>query len=204
MIEVGIISEVQGKRVRVSIGSMVTDFLPVMQFANSFAVHWKPLRVGEQCLIIPIRGELNSGVVIRSLSYDDFDFSHTKEDEEFVKFEDGTTLLYNTSSSTLEVLNPKDMNIVCSNSVNIIAKDVNITATTTTIKSPNINLLGNTLIQGTISTMGTDGKAGNFSINGDLDISQSLTTGTNAKIGGTISDIRGDLTNHTNDGYSRD
>ena len=68
----------------------------------------------------------------------------------------------------------------------IVAPTVDIESTTTTIKSTKINLLGQTLIDGT------------------LDITQNLSTGGNAKIGGSITDSRGDLTNHTNAGYGRD
>ena len=52
MIEVGIISEVRDDRAKVAIGSMVTDFLPVFQaHANSYAVSFSPIRVGEQVLL---------------------------------------------------------------------------------------------------------------------------------------------------------
>ncbi|MBE2985452.1 phage baseplate assembly protein V, partial [Campylobacter sp. RM6883] len=46
--------------------------------------------------------------------------------------------------------------------------------------------------------------SGSFSINGDVNITGSITTGGNASFGGSISDSRGDLTNHTNNGLARD
>ena len=46
-IEVATISEVRGDKARVAVGSMVTDFLPVLQaFSNSFAVSFSPIRAG--------------------------------------------------------------------------------------------------------------------------------------------------------------
>ena len=89
-------------------------------------------------------------------------------------------------------------------SAKIVAPTVDIESTTTTIKSTNINLLGQTLIQGGITTRGAGGGAGTFSIDGTLDITQNLSTGGNASIGGSISDSKGDLTNHSNEGYGRD
>lgn len=212
MNELGIVSEVQGKKVRVAIGSMVTDFLPVMQTANSFSRHWKPLRVGEECVVLPIRGDLNSGVVLRGIFYADFETPHTKEDEEIVVFEDGASVSYNSSSSTLEILNQKVISVVCQNSVSVECKTANIktdnisieATSSATIKSPSISLIGNTNIQGGITTSGAGGGAGSFSMTGSLSISNSISAGGDATFGGSVSDSKGSLTNHTNNGYSRD
>ena len=84
------------------------------------------------------------------------------------------------------------------------AKNVKVEATDTQIKSPSIKLLGNTLIEGSINTAGAGGGSGSFEINGNVKITGSISTGGDAKFGGSVSDSRGDLTNHTNNGYARD
>lgn len=181
----------------------VTDFLPVIGFANSFARVFFPLRAGEQVLVISLFGDANKGFILRSI----FNKSckepdGASENKTIIEFEDGAILSYDTQSSTLEVLNQKTINVKVGVAVNvevgktvvinvgqsakIVAPTVDIESTTTTIKSTKINLLGQTLIDGT------------------LDITQELSTGGNAKIGGSITDSRGDLTNHTNAGYGRD
>jgi phage baseplate assembly protein V len=181
----------------------VTDFLPVIGFANSFARVFFPLRTGEQVLVISLFGDANKGFILRSI----FNKSCKEPDgasetKTIIEFEDGAILSYDTKSSTLEVLNQKNINVKVGVAVNvevgktvvinvgqsakIVAPTVDIESTTTTIKSTKINLLGQTLIDGT------------------LDITQNLSTGGNAKIGGSITDSRGDLTNHTNAGYGRD
>jgi phage baseplate assembly protein V len=181
----------------------VTDFLPVIGFANSFARVFFPLRTGEQVLVISLFGDANKGFILRSI----FNKSCKEPDgasetKTIIEFEDGAILSYDTKSSTLEVLNQKNINVKVGVAVNvevgktvvinvgqsakIVAPTVDIESTTTTIKSTKINLLGQTLIDGT------------------LDITQELSTGGNAKIGGSITDSRGDLTNHTNAGYGRD
>ena len=148
--EIGIISEVNGDRARVAIGDMVTDFLPVFQpLANSFAVSFTPIRVGEQVLVLPVRGELNAGVILRGI--------------------------YDTASSSLEISSPKQINIACENA-SLTAKSVTVKADDTTVQSGNIKLLGNTTIQGSISTAGSGGGSGSFAINGDLNITGSLKT----------------------------
>ena len=202
-IEVATISEVRGDKARVAVGSMVTDFLPVFQsFSNSFAVSFSPIRAGEQVLVLPVRGNLNSGVILRGL----YQSAHKEEPTDKkvrVSFEDGVSMSYDTASSTLEIAAPKQINITCENA-NLNAKNVTVTANDTVVKSPSIKLLGNTFIEGTINTAGDGGTSGSFEINGNVKITGSITTGGNANFGGSVRDGRGDLTNHTNNGAARD
>lgn len=203
MIEVGIISEVRDDRAKVAIGSMVTDFLPVFQaHANSYAVSFSPIRVGEQVLVLPVHDELNSGVVLRGLYQSSYKTDATDK-KVHISFEDGIKMSYDSSSSCLEISSPKLINITCDNA-NVKAKNVMVEASDTTIKSPSIKLLGNTLIEGAINTAGSGGGSGSFEINGDVKITGSITAGGNANFGGSVSDARGSLTDHTNNGLARD
>lgn len=203
MIEVGIISEVRADRAKVAIGSMVTDFLPVFQaHANSYAVSFSPIRVGEQVLVLPVHDELNSGVVLRGLYQSSYKTDATDK-KVHISFEDGIKMNYDSSSSCLEISSPKLINITCDNA-NVKAKNVMVEASDTTIKSPNIKLLGNTLIEGSINTAGSGGGSGSFEINGDVRITGSITAGGNANFGGSVRDGRGSLTDHTNNGLARD
>jgi len=202
-IEVATISEVRGDKARVAVGSMVTDFLPVFQsFSNSFAVSFSPIRAGEQVLVLPVRGNLNSGVILRGL----YQSAHKEEPTDKkvrVSFEDGVSMSYDTASSTLEIAAPKQINITCENA-NLNAKNVTVTANDTVVKSPSIKLLGNTFIEGAINTAGDGGTSGSFEINGNVKITGSITTEGDANFGGSVRDGRGDLTNHTNNGAARD
>ena len=203
MSEAGIISEVRGDKARVAVGSMVTDFLPVLQaFSNSFAVSFSPIRAGEQVLVLPVRGNLNSGVILRGL----YQSAHKEESTDKkvrVSFEDGVSMSYDTASSTLEIAAPKQINITCENA-NLNAKNVAVTANDTVVKSPNIKLLGDTFIEGAINTAGDGGASGSFEINGNVNIRGSIAASGNASFGGSVRDGRGDLTNHTNNGLARD
>ena len=203
MIEVGIISEVRDDRAKVAIGSMVTDFLPVFQaHANSYAVSFSPIRVGEQVLVLPVHDELNSGVVLRGL-YQSSHKTDATDKKVHISFEDGIKMSYDSSSSCLEISSPKLINITCDNA-NVKAKNVMVEASDTTIKSGDIKLLGNTLIEGAINTAGSGGGSGSFEINGDVRITGSITAGGDANFGGSVSDGRGNLSDHTNNGLARD
>ncbi|WP_297965059.1 phage baseplate assembly protein V [uncultured Campylobacter sp.] len=195
--EIGIVSEVNGDRARVAIGDMVTDFLPVFQpLANSFAISFAPIRVGEQVLVLPVRGELNAGLILRGIYQTTHKASPT-DTKIHVAFEDGVRMSYDTASSSLEISSPKQINIACENA-SLTAKSVNVKADDTTVQSGNIKLLGNTLIQGSISTAGSGGGSGSFKINGDVKVTGSL------KASGDISDGRASLSSHTNGGVARD
>ena len=195
--EIGIVSEVSGDRARVAIGPLVTDFLPVFQpFANSFATGFAPIRVGEQVLVLPVRGELNAGVILRGI-YQAAHKAAATDKKIHARFEDGVSFLYDTASSSLEISSPKQINITCENA-SLSAKSVNVKADDTTVQSGNIKLLGNTIIQGSITTSGSGGGSGSFEINGDVKVTGSL------KASGDISDGRGSLSSHTNGGVARD
>lgn len=204
MLEFGTIVETKVENnkalAKVNILGRVTDWLPILGSANSFKRSFSPARVKEQVAV------LDDLLILGSIFYQGCSEPAGNDKKEITEFEDGTTISYDTSSSTLEVLNPKDINILCSNSANITAKDINIEASaSTTIKSPITKILSSTiLLQGAITTAGKDGAVGTFKLKGALDISQALVTGGDASIGGIIKDARGDLTNHTNDGHGRD
>lgn len=202
---IGTICEVSENKslVRVEYLGTKTKLIPYVQNANSFKRTFSPPRVGEQAIVHQLRdGGLKYavGAIFNQGCREPDGSSQTKE---ITQYEDGTIISYDTSSSTLEILSPKQINITCDN-VNLTAKNVNVTAKNTTVKSPDIKLLGNTLIQGAISTSGDGGGSGNFEINGNVKITGSITAGGDASFGGSVSDARGNLTDHTNNGYVRD
>ncbi|EOJ0187063.1 phage baseplate assembly protein V, partial [Campylobacter jejuni] len=101
MNELGIICDIKDNKAKVAIGDMVTDFLSVFQsLANSYAVSFSPLRIGEQVLVIPVRGDLNSGVILRGLYQEKHRAKNIDENTFNIDFEDGTHLEYNSKSST--------------------------------------------------------------------------------------------------------
>ncbi|EAH9078665.1 phage baseplate assembly protein V [Campylobacter jejuni] len=198
MNELGIICDIKDNKAKVAIGEMVTDFLSVFQsMTNSYAVSFSPLRVGEQVLVIPVRGDLNSGVILRGLYQEKHKAKNTDINTFNVYFEDGTHLAYNTKTSTLKLDVVKDINITCVDKTTANQNDTLNTqnhttnANTITLNAPSINLNGNTQIAGAISTSGEGGASGTFSIKGNLNLIGNL------QVSGNITDSKGDLTNHT-------
>lgn len=185
----GKICEVKNELVRVDYLGTITPFIPYLQFANSYKRSFTPPRVGEQVMLVDFGG---AKIAIGSFLNSDFSTpSGASTTKEVSQYEDGTIISYDTSSSTLEITNPKVINIVVQNDINVTCKNANLTAQKTTIKSPSVQILGNTNIQGAITTSGDGGGSGEFSINGNLRIKGDLTTT------GNITDARGDLTGHS-------
>ncbi len=101
---VGTISEVVEAKalVRVTLLDRVTDFLPVLMFANSFKKHFIPPRVGEQVIVISPYGEASSGFVIRGIFNRGCREPELANDTtEVIEFEDGTVVMYDTKAKHL-------------------------------------------------------------------------------------------------------
>ncbi|ALV24557.1 phage baseplate assembly protein V [Campylobacter iguaniorum] len=201
MITLATICEVEESKslVKVNYQGTISKFIPYLQKANSYKQSFTPPRVGEQVILYECSNgnfKFCYGAICTKTNKEPNGSSHTKE---ITQYEDGTIISYDTSSSTLEVLNPKTLNLTVQNDINITCKSANITATDTTITSPSVIIKGNTTIQGSINTAGAGGGAGSITMNGTLNLSGDLV------VGGNISDSRGDLTGHSHsdtDGYT--
>lgn len=213
MLYLGKICEVSKEqdRVRVDYLGTITTFIPYLQTANSFKRYFIPPRVGEQVIILKIDGVKIAIGSVFNTQYPKP--SEANSQKEICEYEDGTILSYDTKTHTLEILNQSTINIIIKDSYNLNAKQsVNITTTnatinasnqitaqtntatitaqTTTINSPTIALNGN------ISTSGSNGSSGTFNIKGDMQITGNIIQSGNLSVSGTISDQKGDLTNH--------
>lgn len=178
----------------------VSSFLPVVSFANSFGRVFFPLRVNEQVLVISPFGNANSGFIIRSIfnrgcKEPDGSNEHTA----IVEFEDGTVISYDSKASNLKVDAVKSMNIIC--------KEATVTADTTTINSTSTHN-GDVTINGMLKVSKLIEGGDGLSIKGGAAVGgATFDCDINAKdinASGEITDSQGSVTNHTNNGYSRD
>lgn len=198
MNELGIICDIKDSKAKVAIGDMVTDFLNVFQMmSNSYAVSFSPLRVGEQVLVLPVRGDLNSGIILRGIYQNVHQPLNTDTKCYNICFEDGTQIMYDSSKSSLSVSVVDKIELSCKQAIlnadtaTTTCKQATLNAQSATINSPQINLNGNTTIAGSISTSGEGGSSGSFTIKGNMQLNGNLS------VSGNISDSKGDLTNHT-------
>jgi len=205
LIQLGTITETkseEGKllaKVKVDV-DRETDFFPVVGFANSFKREASPVRVGEQVIVFCPGGEANFGFIIRAIfntnCKEPNGLTDTKEE---VEYEDGTIISYDSSS--------KEISINCVGTVKVVCINAELSAQNTVINSTTTHN-GNVKIDGILEVtkliQGGDGISitGGAGVGGasfDCDISVK-----NINASGSITDSQGNLTNHTNNGESRD
>jgi phage baseplate assembly protein V len=190
---------------RVKLGDRESDFLPSLSLVNSFFKVYSPMRVGEQVVVVSPFGEASGGFILRSIFNRSFKEPSWADDTTAgVEFEDGTTITYNTSSKELKIDAVDKITIICE-SASVTADDVTISANTVDIiaitsNTGDVNINGKLTVTDAIVASGGIAVSGGSGASFDGDISSSGSL----DVGGSISDSKGDLTNHTNNNYSRD
>jgi phage baseplate assembly protein V len=71
LIRIGKIAEVEGAQVKVQIGKVKTNWLPIISMAGDTSI-WIPIAVGEQVAVISPCGEMAQSFVIRSIHYNKY------------------------------------------------------------------------------------------------------------------------------------
>jgi phage baseplate assembly protein V len=78
LIRIGKIAEVDGAQVKVQIGKVKTNWLPIISTAGETGV-WIPITVGEQVAVISPYGEMAQSFVIRSIHYNKYAAPENKD-----------------------------------------------------------------------------------------------------------------------------
>ncbi len=147
--KVGTIVEIHSEHkalAKIKVSSRISDFLPIIMFANSFKRKWEPIRVGEQVTIISPFGDASYGLVIRGVFNSDCKEPQGASDTcEVVEYEDGTRFSYDTSSKLLLVDAVGDITIKAGGNLKFdVAGSIDIASgDTTTIKVPKLSILKN-------------------------------------------------------------
>jgi phage baseplate assembly protein gpV len=79
LVRIGKIAEADGAQVKVQIGKVKTNWLPIVSTAGDTGV-WIPITVGEQVAVISPYGEMAQSFVIRSLHYNKYAAPENKND----------------------------------------------------------------------------------------------------------------------------
>jgi phage baseplate assembly protein V len=105
MVKVGVISAVDhaGKKIRVEAGGMNSAWLPWPVDQGRNFKRWRPLRAGQQVVMVAPSGELAQASVIGMLYSSSLDAPDTNPDLDLVLFEDGTRCQYDSAAHQLDV-----------------------------------------------------------------------------------------------------
>lgn len=113
----GTIAEVDhaARTVRVKTGDNTTAWLAWPADVGKNYVRWKPLAVGIQVIMLCPSGDLSQGVIVGTLYTDSQAPSETSDTVDVIEFSDGTSIAYNSDSSTLTIDGPDAVVINCTN-----------------------------------------------------------------------------------------
>jgi phage baseplate assembly protein V len=158
LVLVGTVEEIDSENralARVRVLDRLSNWMPVLMFANSFKKEFKPVRKGEQVSVLSPYGDLKGGIIIRGIfnkaCKEPSGSSPTKEVNEY---EDGTRITYDVDSHELEVECVGTVKIVCTNAT-VEADSVNVIAETMSTTG-DFSVGGNMTVAGTISDVKGD------------------------------------------------
>ena len=112
IVKIGVIQEANhaDKKLRIAMGNTQTAWLPwPAEIGNNF-IQWRPLRVGQQVVLVAPSGELNQAVIVGQLYGGGIDAPSTDAQQDLIQFEDGTQIEYDSANHCLTA-NIKDTKI---------------------------------------------------------------------------------------------
>jgi phage baseplate assembly protein V len=105
MVKIGVISAVDhdAKKIRVEAGGMNSAWLPwPVEMGRNFR-RWRPLREGQQVIMVAPSGELAQAAVIGMLYSSSLDAPDSNPDLDLTLFDDSTRVQYDSAAHQLDV-----------------------------------------------------------------------------------------------------
>jgi len=161
------------KQVRVAVDGNVTPWIDWMVFRAGLLSFWSLPDRGEKVVIAAPAGDISMAIVLGSLYSDNGGDAPSSDPEEtYIKFPDGSTLVYNHGENqfNLTVTGQGLVNIACVNATVVAAEKA-------TIDSPQTDITGDLLVKGQI--VGTKGMA--------------ISGGSGASVSGNVNVFGGDV-----------
>jgi len=141
LIAIGTVTQADSTKMlaKVKIGDLETDFLPAFSISNKLIKIFVPLQVGEQVGVISPYGDIDGGIIIRSI------FNKGCKEPTWantttagVEFNDGTKIIYDSASKLLD--------IDCKGEIKIKATSIKLIG--------NLEIEGDTKVNGNLTASG--------------------------------------------------
>lgn len=130
IVKIGTIVEIHSQNkalAKVKVSSRISDFLPVIMFANTFKRSWEPIRVGEQVSVLSPFGDPNFGLVLRGVFNTNCkEPSGASNTCEVTEYEDGTRISYDTESKFLKIDAAGDILIKAQGNITLQASRIDL------------------------------------------------------------------------------
>ncbi len=113
VVKIGVIQEVNliDRTLRVQLGDVVTNWLPMPGEVTQNYVRWRPLKTGTQVVVFCESGDFNNAVIGQILYTESTLVPSNSPTEDVIEFSDGALLRYDTSKSELTAALPVDAKI---------------------------------------------------------------------------------------------
>lgn len=174
-VRIGTVSEFDpAQGVRVDLGELVTDWLPIGQRRAGKQRSWNPLDIGEQVVIAAPGGEISQGVIVCTLSQDAHPANGAKAGLWRETFDDGTQIEYDQDTGALRADVTGTGSIVLHiGGSTLTLRDGQATLTTSdvVVQSPQTTFTGKVVVQGQLTFQnGLSGSkgSGSNSVSGGL------------------------------------
>lgn len=192
MVRIGTVAEFDpAQGVRVDLGELTTDWLPIGVSRAGKQRSWNPKDIGEQVVILAPDGEVSQGVVVCSIHQDKHPANGTTAGTWRETFDDGTVVEYDQANGGLraDVATAGSITLRIGSTVLVLRNgQATLTADDVVVQSPQTTFTGAVTVQGLLTYQagiaGTSGGGGN-SITGGLEMNGGSVTHDGKNIGST-------------------
>lgn len=147
IVKIAVISEVNhsDKLIRVSAGDIQSAWLPWPADVGKNYKRWRPLRQGQQVVLVSPSGDLSQAVIVGMLYSNVLDSPSDDENLDLIEYDDGTVISYDSDAHKLT--------IDCVSDVHVNAVNASIDATALDITAEvsingNVNVVGDVVADG--------------------------------------------------------
>jgi phage baseplate assembly protein V len=101
----GTVSEVDhaAKKLRVAEGALTTGWLPYPADTGRNYKRWRPVKVGQQFIVLCRAGDPSQGVIVGELYHNANDAPSTDENIDLIQFENGNSIQHNVATGAITI-----------------------------------------------------------------------------------------------------
>lgn len=176
LIRIGVVAELDeaAARVRISIGELLTDWLPWLTARAGATRTWSAPRPGEQVLVLAPYGDLTQAVALPGIYQDAHPAPAARREVERIAFPDGSLVDYDSAGHVLTVTAGSGRVVINCGSATVNASQ------SVTLATPQTTCTGALTVQGLLTWQAGMTGTGDAAIAGNVAVAGGLTNnGTN-------------------------
>lgn len=110
----GTVSELdhKAKKLRVTDGNLTSGWLPFPAETGRNYRRWRPIKLGQQLIVLCRAGDPSNGVIIGELYCESNDAPLTDENIDLIEFNDGAELRYDSKNKVMTIQSAGELNLI--------------------------------------------------------------------------------------------